>query len=843
MKAPMRTAEPVAREARATVEAASVELERPRIGGKQFYVGGQPFWVRGVTYGPFRPDEQGSEYGDNARVELDFRRMAAKGINTVRTYTPPPRWLLDTAQRHGLRVLVGVPWEQHTGFLDRRETRDSIERRVRETVRACGNHPALLAFALGNEIPAGMVRWYGERRVAAFLKRLYLAAKEEDPEALVTYVNYPTTEYLRLPFLDFVSFNVYLEDREELAGYLARLQNLADDRPLLMAEVGLDSQRNGMAEQAAVLQWQIRTAFAAGCAGLCVFAWTDEWHRGGADIEDWDFGLTTRARTAKPALETVRQAFSQVPFSADTPWPRVSVVVCTYNGSRTIRETCDALTHLEYPNYEVIIVNDGSTDGTLDIVSGYGFRVIDVPNGGLSRARNLGYQAATGEIIAYLDDDAYPTSHWLQYLAWTFLTTDHAGVGGPNLAPAGDGLVAECVSNSPGGPNHVLLSDRVAEHIPGCNMAFRKSALEAIAGFDAQFRIAGDDVDLCWQLQEQGWTLGFSPAAVVWHHRRNQVRTYLKQQYNYGRAEAMLEAKWPEKYNGLGHALWQGRLYGGGMTLPLIQLNRIYHGIWGSQPFQQMYTPPLSLLQALPLTPEWYLLIALLGAISVLGLVWPTLWLFVPATALAIGVIVAQATVSAAAAPLRGGPTIDRLKHRALILALHLWQPVVRLRGRLKQRVNPWRRRGSGLASPMPHLHTLKPAEWSAPETLLERLGTGLRASGSRVVCAGPYDRWDLGVRGGLFGGQLVLVAVEEHGHAKQFVRIRSWPVCSRSATALTILVLLAASLLAAVQPPAGAVLGVVGLGLIARMVIDCATAAGTLRRAVSQIVRELGTG
>src|SRR2546422_6137391 len=84
-------------------------------------------------------------------------------------------------------------------------------------------------------------------------------------------------------------------------------------------------------------------------------------------------------------------------------------------------------------------------------------------NRGLSCARNTGLQAATGEIVAYLDDDAYPDPHWLTYLAATFMRTTHAGVGGPNLAPAGDGPIAECIAHAPGGPVHVLLTDQEAE--------------------------------------------------------------------------------------------------------------------------------------------------------------------------------------------------------------------------------------------------------------------------------------------------------------------------------------------------------------------------------------------
>src|SRR5262249_57941003 len=147
--------------------------------------------------------------------------------------------------------------------------------------------------------------------------------------ALVTYVNFPTTEYLELPFLDFVAFNVYLETKDRLSAYLSRLQNLAGERPLVMAEIGLDSRRNGQARQAESLDWQITTAFEAGCAGAFVFAWTDEWVRGGRGIVAWDFGLTTRDRQPKQAMHSVSTRFAKVPFSFNPPLPTASVVVFT----------------------------------------------------------------------------------------------------------------------------------------------------------------------------------------------------------------------------------------------------------------------------------------------------------------------------------------------------------------------------------------------------------------------------------------------------------------------------------------------------------------------------------
>src|SRR5438445_8251536 len=240
----------------------------PRARGKFLFVGHEKLYVRGTTYGTFRPRADGSEVPEPDIVASDFATMAICGINAVRTYTVPPRWLLDTAQRHGLRVMVGLPVERYIGFLaDKAKGAPDIEELVRSGVRRCAGHPAVLCYAIGNEIPASVARWFGRRRVERYLERLYRAAKEEAPESLITYVNYPSTEYLRLDFLDLLCFNVYLESPERLEAYLARLHTLAGERPLLMSEIGLDSRRNGEPVQARVLDWQVRTAFAAGCAG------------------------------------------------------------------------------------------------------------------------------------------------------------------------------------------------------------------------------------------------------------------------------------------------------------------------------------------------------------------------------------------------------------------------------------------------------------------------------------------------------------------------------------------------------------------------------------------------
>ena len=774
---------------RATSAGPAGQPSRPEALGKYLYVDGAKLFVRGVTYGAFRPGADGDEYHDLAQIDRDFADMAANGFNAVRIpHTMPPRRLLDLAQRHGLRVMVGLSAEQYVGYImDGRDMREVADL-VRPKVRIAAGHPALLCYAIGNEIPAPVARWMGRRTVERYLELVYHIVKHEDPRGLVTYVNYPTTEYLQLPFLDLVCFNVYLERQDRLAAYLTRLQNIADDRPLVMSEVGLDSLRHGESRQAEVLDWQIRTAFEAGCAGTFIFSWTDEWYRAGADVDDWRFGLTTVDRQPKPALAAVRRALADIPVANGRPWPAISVVVCSYNGGRTIRRCLEALSNLEYPHYEVIVVDDGSTDDTAAIAGGFACRVIRTENRGLSSARNTGLAAATGPIVAYIDDDAYPDPHWLTFLATTFGTTDYVGVGGPNIAPPDAGPVAQCVDSAPGGPVHVLIGDTEAEHIPGCNMAFRRECLEAIGGFDPRFRTAGDDVDVCWRLQERGWKIGFNAAAMVWHHRRDTVRGYWTQQVGYGVAEGILERKWPEKYNLAGHPTWVGRIYGMGFARLLSGGGRIYHGPWGTAPFQSLYQPAPSLLRSLPMMPEWYMVVVVLAGLTALGVLWEPLWLVLPLLLFAAGVPVAEAVLTAVRAPFRETAEGEPVgwQRRALTAALHLMQPAARLYGRLQSGLAPWRLGHDAFVCPNPRRWAVWCDEWRLGDARLRAVHDALRAAGVSTACGGEYDEWDLETQGGLLGRARLLLAAEEHPSSTQLVRLRLWPRWTRAGVVLT---------------------------------------------------------
>ena len=753
---------------------------RPTLRGKFLWVGEEKFYIRGVTYGPFRPHADGHTYPSPKSVERDFALIAASGINAIRTYNAPPRWLLDCAQEHGLRVMVGLQGERHFAFLEDKKALEDIRKQVSTGARACSGHPAVLSYTIANEIPAHIVRWHGARKVERFIESLFCLAKDHDPDGLFCYANFPTTEYLDLQFLDLVCFNVFLESQPRLEAYLARLQNLAGNRPLVMTEIGLDSMRNGEAAQATSLDWQIRTAFAAGCAGAFVFSWTDEWHTGGREVKDWKFGLTDQDRKPKPALTAVRKTFADTPFEPGIRWPRASVVVCTFNGSRTVRQCLEGLEKLRYPNYEVIVIDDGSTDGAGEIALQYNVRVIRTENRGLSHARNLGLAAATGEIIAYLDDDASPDPDWLSYLALTFQRTNSAGVGGPNIPFPDDGEVAACIAHAPGGPTHVLLSDQEAEHIPGCNMAFRRDWLQSIGGFDVQFRVAGDDVDACWRIQEAGGRLVFSPAAMVLHHCRGTLRGFWKQQVGYGRAEAMVERKWPGKYNTAGQIAWGGRIYSDGL-LRSVQCarGRIYQGTWGTAFYTRMYSPQPGLLHSLPGMPEWVLLNVVLAGLSAMGFLWPRLLVALPL--LFLGLAVGLLTVALRISFIRFSSCPEthfaRGRLRIFTAFLYLLQPLARFWGRLRYEFGLWRdRRKSGLAFPRRSGFRLWNEQGQSSIERLQAIESTLREAAAVVRRGGDYDDWDLEVGSGVFGNVRLRLVSEEYGSGKQLVRLRGYP-------------------------------------------------------------------
>ncbi|MFQ3671022.1 MAG: hypothetical protein SNJ84_06155, partial [Verrucomicrobiia bacterium] len=178
------------------------------------------------------------------------------------------------------------------------------------------------------------------------------------------------------------------------------------------------------------------------------------------------------------------------------------------------------------------------------------------------------------------------------------------------------------------------------------------------------------DVDVCWRIMQQGFKIGFSPSALVWHHRRFTVRTYFKQQGGYGEAEALLRFKHLNYFDSSGSARWRGTIYGQPRGEFSLAREVIYHGVFGTGFFQSIYRG---------LQPAW------------LGLVSSIEWVFLSLLVLFISwqipeirivpLVMVAATLLAALlhmASARLEPRFDSVAARLLVFYLALSQPLVR---------------------------------------------------------------------------------------------------------------------------------------------------------------------
>jgi len=210
---------------------------------------------------------------------------------------------------------------------------------------------------------------------------------------------------------------------------------------------------------------------------------------GGAEITDWAFGLTRRDRLPKLAFEAVGKVFSEnLPPRARGRLPKATVVVAAYNAASTLGECLSSIRELNYPDYETIVVDDGSTDSTSEIANQDGVRTIRVEHKGLAAARKRGAsKPRSEEIVAFIDADAAPPiATWLYHLVETIKRRDAGRGRWPQFSPPIHDLLtplrwlprpdcrARCV---PG-------DDRLAQ-LCGCNMAITKAALLKVGGFES----------------------------------------------------------------------------------------------------------------------------------------------------------------------------------------------------------------------------------------------------------------------------------------------------------------------------------------------------------------------
>ncbi|MGJ8656527.1 MAG: glycosyltransferase [Akkermansiaceae bacterium] len=564
--------------------------------GKFFIRDGRVVSINAVTYGPFpmpKPDH-----------DTEFSKVVKAGFNAIRVYEEPDDGLMAAASEHGLMVFAGVHWEWTRVFrgVDGERFFTEAKLKLGELLERWGGHEVLVGCYVANEIPSEIARWMGPVRVKESLEELIDFCRGVAPRVLVAYSNYPSSEYLEPGNADFTGFNIYLEDRGEFADYLPRLHHLAGDRPVLISEFGIDSKSHGVGKQAEVLKWARQEALDAGMAGTTIFSWSDRWRVGEREVDGWEFGVTGRDGVAKFDLRELGEL-----RKSEFEMPRISVIICVYNGVDRVWRAIESLAPgvVNYPDYEVVVVDDGSVDGTLELLKGYHFlTLVSAGHGGLSNARNLGAEVSTGEIFAYTDDDCEVDPDWLYWIARGYAEQGVDAMGGPNIPPVPMDEDEAVVAAAPGAPSHVMLNDREAEHIPGCNLTVRREAFEAIGGFCKTYEVAGDDVDFCWRLEEGGFRIGFHGGAFVWHRRRTSLYRYFRQQEGYGKAEALLMRDHPERFT-LGVGVdWKGCVYTGA-ALGVHEGSVIYYGTMGGGAYQQVVTTMMPRRMLNPLFDGW----------------------------------------------------------------------------------------------------------------------------------------------------------------------------------------------------------------------------------------------
>ncbi len=232
-------------------------------------------------------------------------------------------------------------------------------------------------------------------------------------------------------------------------------------------------------------------------------------------------------------------------------FPLVSVVVCVYNGADTIAPCIESLLGQSYPQdrYEIIVVENGSTDNTTEVVQRYPVRLIHSPVRGLASARQFGLERSASEIYASTDADCRAHPDWVAELVKPYTNSNVVGVGGAVLSyEHGERNVFETFSDE----NNQLsnFGGGQGEYLPrmnGCNSSYRRSALTAIGGFNTRM-VTGDDTDASWRIQlDTGKKLACADKAIVYHHHRSTQRGLQKQYRQYGYAEILLDTMYGPK--------------------------------------------------------------------------------------------------------------------------------------------------------------------------------------------------------------------------------------------------------------------------------------------------------
>ncbi len=234
---------------------------------------------------------------------------------------------------------------------------------------------------------------------------------------------------------------------------------------------------------------------------------------------------------------------------------KISIVVIVYNGEQTLHPCLESITaqRIDTMAQEVLVVDNGSTDSTPDIIRSFPVKYIYEARRNRACARNTGVRNATGDIIAFIDADCVAKQDWLSCLMAKFNEDAHTGA------------VAGALLSEPNSPveryidfRRIVDQEKMLESGRCCsppfaltaNLAIRKKVFDEVGLFDDEhLPVTGEDADFCWRMQWAGFTIGYAPDAIVWHKHRSSLSLLFTQTYGYGFSNVSLFAKHHERFN------------------------------------------------------------------------------------------------------------------------------------------------------------------------------------------------------------------------------------------------------------------------------------------------------
>lgn len=703
---------------------------RVEVEGRHLRLNEERFAVRGTAYGPFAPRSDGARYPEAALLQADLEAMAATGLNTIRTFDVPPADLLNAAAEVGLRVLVGLDYPdwRFEPFPDRSSGHRIATAglaAVDRLFKRVDNPSVVLAVSVGRTLPADLVRVHHPGAVAETLASIVDRVQTLDPSVLATYTGRVGDDLVMLDGCDLLSVVLDADCASTFQRSLVRLQQARPAKPLLV--IDLDPPTSGLTAvtQARELTDRLNALDRIGCAGATVGAWMGEPAPVDEPANRRSESLVTVDGALKPLGRSVETWARQDVKDLRRTWPRVTALVTAHNSESTIERCLSALEMSDYPDLEVIVCDQGSTDRTVELAARYPFELLQATQTD-GTGPTAGLDAATGDIVSFVDADVVCHRLWPWFIALAFDSTDRVTVLTEHLVAARetDGSVAHAVAAladlerpPPVGPAAAIAMDvgGVAVRRSALGPAEANSATPAGPFGDQLIRRLG--IDRC----DDG--IGTAPAAQAVRLAPNNFGAVWRNAVMRGAAHRQTSDPTPGGHISASRAV--GRLLSAALV--------------GDRPSR-----PVALRAVLDvLVPPVAASAVLVAVLASAGASGAGLWLSGTMFA-ALAVLAFMVARDVVTSDRSGGS--GRIATAAAVAAIVLLEPLACSWGRLRTRARP--------AAPANRTWTGDREDW------LIELRWRLALAQLSIFAPANRNRWDIEVRCGLFLRKLIVAAV-----------------------------------------------------------------------------------